>query len=139
MKDCKKLSGILSSAGMLAAACLISQAAVAGNYSSSVTLPTLHSKGYVYVAHIPVPAGPRNGLLIKSVSWNWNVHGWPRGLQVQLCQGKTKCIDVSRQRTGTTNAYNGRHSPEPFFYELKISGPGPIPVAGLLGRLTVNW
>lgn len=139
MKNYKKLSGIMSPLGILAAALLTSQTAVAGSYNSSVSLPTLHSKGNVYVAHIPVPAGPRNGLLIKSVSWNWNVHGWPRGLQVQLCQGKTRCIDVSRQRTGSTNAYNGRHSPEPFFYELKISGPGPVPVAGHLGRLTVNW
>jgi flagellar protein FlhE len=141
MKNYKKLNGTFVVAGILSAACLLSQAAIAGTYNSSINLPTLHAKGYVYVAHLPVSPGPKSGMLIKSVSWSWNVHGWPKGLQVQLCQGRTRCIDVSRQRSGTTNVYNRNQSTEPFFYELRLSGQGagPVPVAGLKGGLTVTW
>jgi flagellar protein FlhE len=139
MKNFKKLNGIVTSAGFVVAACVASSQAVAGTYSTAVQLPTIHSKNTVYTAHVPVPAGTNYGHIIKNVSWNWNVHGWPRGLQVYLCQTRDRCIDVSRQRVGATNKYNQFHAAQPFWYELKISEPGRVPVAGLQGRLTVDW
>ncbi|HEY0287540.1 MAG TPA: flagellar protein FlhE [Pseudomonas sp.] len=139
MKNCKNFKGVFVAVGMLSVICFASQSAVAGTYSSSVNLPTLYSKGYIYTAIVPVPVGPRHGVKIKNITWNWNVHGWPRGLQVYLCQTLTKCIDVSRRRTGSSQAFKDSHSTQPFYFELKISGAGPMPVAGLLGRLTVDW
>ena len=139
MKNYKKLNGIVTSAGFVAMACLASSHAVAGSYSSSVKLPTIHSKNYVYTARLPIPVGAVQGQIIKGISWNWNVHGWPRGLQVYLCQTPTRCIDVSRQRVGAGDKFKGFVAAQPFYYELKISEPGRVPVAGLQGRLTVDF
>lgn len=135
MKNSKRLSGIAVAASFAIAATVLSAQAVAGSSSSSVRLPTLHSKNYVYTAHLP-SNGLQTDKLIKSVSWNWNVHGWPRGLQVYLCQGPATCIDVSRQRVGSTNKFTRF---KPFYYEIKLSHPGTVPVAGLLGTLAINW
>ncbi|WP_346833479.1 flagellar protein FlhE [Pseudomonas abietaniphila] len=138
MKNFRKLNGVALRAGFVSTAVFLSSHALAGTYTSTVQLPTLHSKNYVYTAHVPVPAGVGSGF-IKNISWNWNVHGWPRGLQVYLCQTSTRCIDVSRQRVGSKATFTQFHASQPFFYELKLSDPGRVPVAGLLGKLTVNW
>jgi flagellar protein FlhE len=138
MKNFKKLSGISLRAGFISLALSLSAHTFAGTYTSTVKLPTLHSKNHVYTAPMPIPVGVGEGF-IKNISWNWNVHGWPRGLQVYLCQTSTRCIDVSRQRVGSKAAFTQFHSSQPFFYELKLSDPGRVPVAGLVGRLTVNW
>jgi flagellar protein FlhE len=136
MRNFKKLNGIvvLASVGFA-----MSPLASAGAYDSSVRLPTLHSKGYVYTASVPVPSGPIDGGKIKSVDWTWDVHGWPTGLQVYLCQAPTKCIDISRVRAGSTQTFKDIYSTQPFYFEMKISGAAAMPVAGLLGRLKVHW
>lgn len=138
MKNFKKLNGIALRAGFISLVLSLSAHTFAGTYTATVQLPTLHSKNHVYTAHMPIPVGVGEGF-IKNISWNWNVHGWPRGLQVYLCQTSTRCIDVSRQRVGSKAAFTQFHSSQPFFYELKLSDPGRVPVAGLVGRLTVNW
>ncbi|WP_082060926.1 flagellar protein FlhE [Pseudomonas abietaniphila] len=135
MKNYKKLNGALTAAVLASVVYLASPQAVAGSVSSVVNLPTIHSKNYAYKAHLPA-MGLRSGQGINSVTWNWTVHGWPQGLEVHLCQGPTRCIDVSRQRTGSTSKFKNF---QPFYYELKLSSPGNVPVAGLLGKLTVDW
>jgi flagellar protein FlhE len=139
MKNFKKLSGIIASAVIIFSTLLGSQSAMAGSYSSSVNLPVLHSRGYVYVARVPVPNTVREGQTIKNVSWNWNVQGWPRGLQVQLCQASDRCIDVSRVRRSSTRMFHGFLAKQPFYFELKLSPSGPTPVAGQVGHITVDW
>lgn len=136
MKNFKRLNGIAVAASFAFAATVLSPQALAGSSTSTLKLPTLHSKNYVYKAHLPTAAGLRIGQSVKSISWNWNVHGWPRGLQVQLCQGPSRCIDVSRQRVGSTTKF--KHF-QPFYYEFMLSDPGRVPVAGLLGKLTIDW
>nr|WP_243245669.1 flagellar protein FlhE [Pseudomonas sp. S25] len=112
---------------------------MAGSYSSSVNLPALHSRGYVYVAQVPVPNTVREGQTIRNVNWNWNVQGWPRGLQVYLCQASDRCIDVSRVRRGSTARFHGFLARQPLYFELKLAAGGPSPVAGQLGQVTVSW
>jgi flagellar protein FlhE len=136
MKNFKRLNGVAVAASFAFSATMLSAPALAGSSNASVKLPTLHSKNYVYTAHLPTASGLRTGQSIKSISWNWNVHGWPRGLQVQLCQGPSRCIDVSRQRVGSTNKF--KHF-QPFYYEFMLSDPGRVPVAGLFGKLTIDW
>nr|WP_139110494.1 flagellar protein FlhE [Pseudomonas syringae] len=116
-----------------------SQNASAGSYTSEVRLPVLHSKGYVYTAHLPAVGGPKEGQIIKNVTWNWNVQGWPRGLRVNLCQTPTRCIDLSRVRLGSSRVFNGQLASRPFYYELQLSPDGPAPVAAQMGRITVSW
>jgi len=139
MKNYKKLKGIFTSAIFASIAVLCSQQAMAGSYTSSVNLPVLHSKGYVYTARVPVPASVRAGQVIKNVSWDWNVQGWPRGLQVQLCQAADRCVDVSRNRRASTRAFYGFLANQSFYYELKLSPSSPAPIAGQVGRITVDW
>ena len=139
MKNFKKLNGIVASVVITSAAMLGSQSATAGSYSSSVKLPVLHSRGYVYVARVPVPSTVREGQVIKNVSWDWNVQGWPRGLQVQLCQASDRCIDVSRFRRSSTKMFYGFLAKQPLYFELRLSPSGPTPVAGQVGRVTVDW
>lgn len=137
MKNFKKLNGVVTSS-VFALTCVMCLPAVAGSYHSTVQSSTIYSKNYVYTAQLPVPANV--GIVnIKSVSWNWSTSGWPTGLQVYLCQGANRGRDVSRNRTGTTNMFAGSHAPQSFHYEMKVSHPGRVPVAGLLGRITVNW
>ncbi|MDF2643299.1 MAG: hypothetical protein K0R45_2572 [Pseudomonas sp.] len=138
MKCFKELKGFLLPMIIVAAA-VNSQAAFAGSYVSVVNLPVLHAKGHTYRANIPLPGGPRPGQLIKHVGWNWNVHGWPRGLQVFLCQTASKCLDVSRLRSGGSAEFNNFSATSPFYFELKLSQAGPAPVAGQQGKITVTW
>lgn len=139
MKNFKKLNGTLMSAAVALAVVFGSQNASAGSYASEVRLPALHSKGYVYTAQLPALGAPREGQIIKSVSWNWNVQGWPRGLRVNLCQTPTRCIDVSRVRLGSSRVFNNQLASGPFYYELQLSPDGPAPVAAQIGRITVSW
>lgn len=139
MKNFKKLNGIVASVVIIFASVLGAQSAIAGSYNSSVNLPMLHSRGYVYVARVPVPNTVREGQTIRDVSWNWNVQGWPRGLQVNLCQASDRCIDVSRIRRGSTLRFKGFLAKQPLYFELKLAAGGPSPVAGQLGKVTVSW
>lgn len=139
MKNFRKLNGTLMSTVIALAVVFGSQNASAGSYTSEVRLPVLHSKGYVYTAQLPAVGAPREGQIIKSVSWNWNVQGWPRDLRVSLCQTPTRCLDISRKRTGSSDQFNRFLASQPFYYELKLSPLGPSPVAGQIGRVTVTW
>lgn len=139
MKNFKKLNGIIASVVIVFASVLGSQSAMAGSYSSSVNLPVLHSRGYVYVANVPVPNTVREGQVISDVNWNWNVQGWPRGLQVYLCQAHDRCVDVSRVRRGSTPRFKTFLAKQPFYFQLKLAANGPAPIAGQLGRITVSW
>jgi flagellar protein FlhE len=139
MKNFKKLNGTLMSTVIAFTVVCGSQHASAGSYTSEVRLPALHSKGYVYTAHVPVVGAPKQGQVIKGVSWNWNVQGWPRGLRVNLCQAPTRCIDLSRVRLGSSRVFNGQLASGPFYFELQLSPDGPAPVAAQMGRITVSW
>ncbi|RMR17078.1 MULTISPECIES: flagellar protein FlhE [Pseudomonas syringae group] len=83
----KKLEWVRSASGMALALLICSNPALAGNYHSSVALPVIHSKGYLHTAQLPVSRHMPPAATIKNVSWNWNVTGWPQGLEVHLCQG----------------------------------------------------
>jgi flagellar protein FlhE len=102
-------------------------------------LPILHSKGFAYTSQLPIAKAAKMGQKIMRVSWNWNVQGWPRGLEVSLCQGPARCIDVSRQRSGSTDVFNNLSVDQPFNFVLKLSPASPAPIAGQLGKITVNW
>jgi len=139
MKNFKKLNGTLMSTVIAFTVVCGSQHASAGSYTSEVRLPALHSKGYVYTAHVPAVGAPKQGQVIKGVSWNWNVQGWPRDLRVRLCQTPSRCLDISRKRSGSSDQFNRFLASQPFYYELKLSPLGPSPVAGQTGRVTVTW
>ncbi|WNW14344.1 flagellar protein FlhE [Pseudomonas sp. DTU_2021_1001937_2_SI_NGA_ILE_001] len=113
--------------------------AQAANYSASVILPTVHSKGYLYKAVVPVMARPAAGAVISDVSWTWNVVGWPNYLQVSLCIEVGHCLDVSRQRSGSTRFFAGRPARQPLYFTIRMSPSGLVPVAGQQAQLTVNW
>lgn len=100
MKILKNLTG-MTLPTVFAIALLSSSGAMAANYNSQISLPVLHSKGYLYTASLPVPKSVKAGQ-IKNVSWNWNVQGWPRGMEVFFCQAGGQCVDVSRLRSGST-------------------------------------
>lgn len=86
--------------GMASALVLFSEVSVAGAYQSSVTLPTVHSKGYTYQVHLPVTGVAPAGTRTSRVSWNWAYVGFPRHLWVRLCQGSlNNCEDISRRRS----------------------------------------
>lgn len=138
MKRFHRLKGVVLSMIMFA---LISssQAALAGSYMSTINLPVLHAKGFAYKASFPIPRGPKPGELIKHVSWNWSVHGWPRGLQVYLCQTAGRCVEVSRLRSGASDAFKRSSATQPFYFQLKLSPSGPAPIAGQQGKITVTW
>lgn len=137
--DFKKLKRTRSAAGIALALCVFSGTTVAGSYQSSVRLPVIHSKDYLYKADLPVGRGVPPGAVIKNVSWNWNVTGWPQGLEVYLCQVPSPCVDISRQRRGSTISFNGRFADQLFSYKLRIGSAGRTPVAGHLGTVTVSW
>ncbi|WP_122316389.1 flagellar protein FlhE [Pseudomonas cichorii] len=136
--DYKKSKWIRSASGIVLAFSGYSEMAMAGSYQSSVNLPTVHSRGYLYTANIPLRGAPPEGAWIKNVSWNWNVTGWPRGLEVELCQANN-CIDISRMRVGSTQVFRGQLANRCFYYSIKVSGAGTVPVAGQFGRITVDW
>lgn len=137
--DFKKLKRTRSAAGIALALCVFSGTTVAGSYQSSVRLPVIHSKDYLYKADLPVGRGVPPGAVIKNVSWNWNVTGWPQGLEVYLCQVPSPCVDISRQRRGSSAAFNLQIANRPFMYTLRLGGAGRVPVAGQSGNITVSW
>ncbi|RRV08425.1 flagellar protein FlhE [Pseudomonas sp. v388] len=138
MKSFNRLKGVVLSVIMFAFMSS-SQAALAGSYMSTINLPVLHAKGFAYKANFPIPRGAKPGGLIKHVSWNWNVHGWPRGLQVYLCQTAGRCLDVSRLRSGASVSFERSSATQPFYFQLKLSPSGPAPIAGQQGTITVTW
>ncbi|GFM58635.1 flagellar protein FlhE [Pseudomonas capsici] len=137
--DYKKSKWIRSASGIVLALSGYSEMAMAGSYQSSVNLPTVHSRGYLYTANLPLRGAPPEGAWIKNVSWNWNVTGWPRGLEVYLCQGANNCLDISRQRTGSSSFFTGRLAKKDFYYAIRMGASGVVPVASQYGRITVNW
>ncbi|MCF5164539.1 flagellar protein FlhE [Pseudomonas congelans] len=128
-----------AASGIVFALLACSNLALAGNYQSSVALPVVHSKGYVHTAELPVSRHAPAAATIKSVSWNWNVVGWPQGLEVYLCQGPSVCLNVSRQRTGSTTFFGNQLASRKFYYTMKVGDTGRVPVAGQQGRITVDW
>lgn len=136
----KKCCAMLS---ITSALVLISQASMAGSYHSTVGLPTIHSKGYVYQTHVPVASIAPSGSQISTVSWSWSYVGFPRGLVVQLCQGTiNRCHDVSRQRSGSTSMFAGNNQSQPFFFRTVIvngRNSSPVPVGAQGGAVTVKW
>ncbi|WP_239987693.1 flagellar protein FlhE [Pseudomonas syringae] len=134
-----KLKWARSASGIALALLACSNLALAGNYQSSVALPVIHSKGYVHTAELPVSRHAPVTATIKSVSWNWNVVGWPQGLEVYLCQGVSVCLNVSRQRTGSTTFFGNQSASRKFYYTMKVGDAGRVPVAGQQGRITVDW
>jgi hypothetical protein len=92
MKNFKKLSGISLRAGFISLALSLSAHTFAGTYTSTVQLPTLHSKNHVYTAPMPIPVGVGEGF-IKNISWNWNVHGWPGGFK-SICAKRPRVVST---------------------------------------------
>ncbi|WP_397449752.1 flagellar protein FlhE [Pseudomonas sp. NA-150] len=129
--------------GVVSALVMYSQASMAWAYSSSVGLPTVHHKGYTYQAHLPVTGVVPAGAAISRVSWNWNVVGFPRGLLVSICQGSVNnCHPISRQRSGSTNRFDGGNPSQPFFFQVHMINnreSSPVPVGGLSSGVTVTW
>lgn len=129
--------------GMASALVLFSEVSQAGSYHSSVRLPTVFSRGWVYQAPLPVtgvaPAGARIGM----VSWNWAYVGFPQGLVVYLCQGPSNCLDVSRQRSGSAFKFAGGSPAQPLVFKVQVINDPlrryTVPVGGLNGAVTVNW
>lgn len=129
--------------GMVSALVMFSQVSMAGSYHSNVTLPTVHSKGHTYMAHLPVTGVSQPGGRVSSVSWNWNYVGFPRGLVVLLCQGTVNnCEDVSRRRSGSTNRFVGGNPSQPLFFTIHVANnrsSSSVPIGGLGGAVTVSW
>jgi flagellar protein FlhE len=130
--------------GMASALVLFSEVSLAGAYQSSVQLPTVHSRGHTYQAHLPVTGAAPAGARVSRVSWNWAYVGFPQGLIVSLCQGTIyNCENVSRQRSGSTSRFLGANPTQPLFFTVHvINDPQrryPVPVAGLNGSVTVVW
>lgn len=115
------------------------EAVMAASYTSSATLPTVHSKGYLYRVDIPVKGKPGNSARISNVTWNWNVVGWPQYLQVSLCAQAGHCLDISRQRSGSTQYFSNLGANQQFYFTLRMAPIGLVPVGGQQARLTVNW
>ncbi|WP_236640151.1 flagellar protein FlhE [Dickeya undicola] len=131
----------LALGGALLAASL-SQAAIAaaGSYASSVVLPTVYSRNFLETVNVPVLGNPPSSGAITSVSWTWNVVGFPAGLSVYLCQGSTSnCIDVSRTRRMSTDAFKGKSPTQPFIFAMRVGSGGTVPVAGQQAQVIVNW
>lgn len=137
--DFKKLNWIRSTWISIMLVLFGSQAVMAASYTSSATLPTVHSKEYLYRVDVPVKGKPDSGALISSVSWKWNVVGWPQYLQVNLCTEDNYCLDVSLQRSGSTAVFSGRLASQRFYFTIRMPRNGLVPVAGQPVRLVVNW
>lgn len=129
--------------GMASALVLFSEVSVAGAYNSSVQLPTVHSRGFVYQASLPVTGVAPAGARVSRVSWNWAYVGFPQGLVVLLCQGASNCEEVSRQRSGSTNRFTNSNPAQPLHFRVHVINDPlrryPIPVGGLNGAVTVTW
>ncbi|MGV8919812.1 MAG: flagellar protein FlhE [Pseudomonas sp.] len=129
--------------GLVSALTLYSQVSVAGTYHSTVTLPTVHSKGWTYQAHMPVTAVAPAGAKVQRVTWNWNVVGFPKLFVVLLCQGHiNNCHDVSRNRSGSTDRFSTGNASQPFFFAIRMTNDwrsSPVPVGGLGAGVSVVW
>ncbi|MEE4328689.1 hypothetical protein V2J59_22095 [Pseudomonas alliivorans] len=66
--DFKKSKRIRSAAVIAWALCVFSGTTTAGSYQSSVRLPVIHSKDYLYKADLPVGRGVPPGAVIKKIS-----------------------------------------------------------------------
>lgn len=117
----------------------VSQTVMAASYTSTATLPTVHSKGYLYRVDIPVKGKPHAGAVISNVTWNWNVVGWPQYLQVSLCAHAGRCLDISRQRSGSTHYFSNLSASQSFYFTIRMAPIGLVPVGGQQARLTVSW
>ncbi|WP_239690205.1 flagellar protein FlhE [Pseudomonas syringae] len=137
--DCKKLKWISSVPGIALVLLASLDVAMAGSYQSSAALPVIHSKGYLHTIELPVSRHVPPAAMIKNTSWSWNVAGWPQGLEVYLCQGVSLCLDITRQRTGSTTFFDNRFADRKFHYAIRVGAAGRVPVAGQQGRVTVNW
>ncbi|MCO5364027.1 flagellar protein FlhE [Pseudomonas alliivorans] len=124
--DFKKSKRIRSAAVIAWALCVFSGTTTAGSYQSSVRLPVIHSKDYLYKADLPVGRGVPPGAVIKNVSWNWNVTGWPRGMEVYLCQVPSTCVNISRQRQGSRSASMGDSQTGSFLMRLEWVRAGKL-------------
>lgn len=137
--DFKKLKWVRLAWISIMMALSVSQTVMAASYTSSATLPTVHSKGYLYRVDIPVKGKPAAGAMISNVSWNWNVVGWPQYLQVSLCAHAGHCLDISRQRSGSTHYFSNLSASQPFYFTIRMAPIGRVPVGGQQALLTVNW
>jgi len=130
----------LALGGALLAASLSQAAIAAGSYTSSVVLPTVYARNFLETVNVPVKGNPPTNGAITSVSWTWNVVGFPQGLSVYLCQGSTSnCIDVSRTRRMSTDAFNGKTPTQPFIFAMRVGSGGTVPVSGQQAQIIVNW
>lgn len=111
----------------------VSQTVMAASYTSTAT------KGYLYRVYIPVKGKPHAGAVISNVTWNWNVVGWPQYLQVSLCAHASHCLDISRQRSGSTPYFSNLSASQPFYFTIRKAPIGRVPVGGQQALLTVNW
>ncbi|WP_350313190.1 flagellar protein FlhE [Dickeya fangzhongdai] len=130
----------LALGGALLAASLSQAAIAAGSYTSNVVLPTVYARNFLETVNVPVSGNPPANGAITSVSWTWNVVGFPTGLSVYLCQGSTSnCIDVSRTRRMSTDAFKGKSPTQPFIFAMRVGNGGTVPVAGQQAQVIVNW
>lgn len=114
--------------------------ASAGEYQTSVMLPVVYAKNYDYRADLPVKGSPPATARIKNVSWNWTIVGWPDQFSVKLCAGTvSNCIDISRQRLGSTSAFFAQNANVQFFYVTRAASVTLVPVVGQEGKITVQW
>ncbi|MFV3403802.1 MULTISPECIES: flagellar protein FlhE [Pseudomonas] len=119
---------------------VFSTTASAGEYQSSVMLPAVFAKNYDYTAYLPVKGSPPSNVNISNVTWNWSVVGWPDQFSVRLCAGTaSNCIDVSRQRSSSTNSFFAHNPNKQFFYILRAGTNTLVPVGGQEGKITVQW
>lgn len=117
-----------------------STTASAGEYQSSVVLPAVFAKNFDYIANLPVQGNPPAISKIQNVTWNWSVVGWPDEFSVRLCAGTiNNCIDVSRMRSGSSQAFAASAPNQKFFYVLRAGANTLVPVGGQEGKIIVQW
>lgn len=112
----------------IAAACsllLLASAAGAasGSYGADAAGQAVHARNVYYYAHFAAPpATPADGR-ISGVSYRWQFSAQPEGLRVYLCLG-SQCLDVSKQPQGSSDAFNGARSNQPFRLKYQLPGRG---------------
>ncbi|OCA53476.1 flagellar protein FlhE [Photorhabdus luminescens] len=140
MKLKKKVLTTLCSVSSALLLTMFSQSAFAANYQSSVVLPTLHYKHFTQIANVPIVGSPPATGKINLVTWAWRVDGWPKNLSVYLCQGNTNsCLDISRETSGGTTAFNNRSPAQQFLFALRVGDGNIMPIEGKTGEITVTW
>lgn len=129
--------------GVVSALLMFTQVSKAGSYHSTMRLPTVFHKGYNYQVQLPVTGRVQPGARVSTVTWNWAYVGFPRGLLVRLCQGTTSnCLDVSRQRSGSTLRFAGGNPSQPLFFIVQLvnhPNSSPAPIGSMNGAVTVAW